>query len=194
VIVPVVLLTVLTWAWTYDGPDAPAPTTGGAFVRHFIHFGLFKGYAAGSPQNERNTYLPVDLLEPGDIIVCGNPSAVYGDWSHATIYLGDRTVLSQDLLSGIGIEHVDGLAWYDHVRVLRPAVPAATRAAAARSANDYVGQIFNLMSHPQDPWQWTCSRCVEDAYRTQGVEISDGRFWITPDALAVGDGHVVYER
>lgn len=188
-IMPVVLLTVLAWAWTYDRPDAPAPKTGGTFVRHFIHYGLFKGYAAGSPQNQQNTRLPVELLEPGDIIVCGNPGAVYGDWSHATIYLGDNIVLTQDLLRGIGIEHVSNLSWYDHVRVLRPRIPAAVRAA-----NHHVGQIFNLMSHPHDPWQWNCSRCVEGAYRIQGVEISDGRFWITPDALAAGDGAMVVDR
>lgn len=193
-IVPLVLLLILTWAWTYDGPDTPAPNTGGAFVRHFIHYGLFKGYAAGWPENDRNTTLPVELLEPGDIIVCGNPGAVYGEWSHATIYLGEQTVVSQDLLSGIGVTHINALAWYDHVRVLRPRLPAATRAAAAHTATRYVGQLFNLMSHPRDPWQWTCSRCVEDAYRRHGVEISDGRFWITPDALARGDGDVVYER
>lgn len=193
-IVPVVLLALLSWAWTYDGPDTPAPKTGGAFVRHFIHYGLFKGYAAGSPENQRNARLPVELLEAGDIIVCGNPGAVYGDWSHATIYLGNNTVLGQDLLRGIGIEHVGDLAWYDHVRVLRPRIPADVRAAAARAANHHVGQIFNLMSHPRDPWQWNCSRCVEGAYRAQGVDISDGRFWITPDALAAGQGDVVVDR
>jgi NlpC/P60 family len=193
-IVPVVLLIVLTWAWTYDGPDTPAPNTGGAFVRHFMHYGLFKGYGGGWPQNERNGRLPVEQLEPGDLIVCGNPGAVYGEWSHATLYLGGDTVLTQDLLSGIGLGHIDGLAWYDHVRVLRPAVPAATRAAVARTAHRYVGQMFNLMSHPRDPWQWTCSRCVEDAYRTHGIEISDGRFWVTPDALALGSGQRIIER
>lgn len=193
-VVPVVLLTALIWAWTYDGPDTPAPKTGGAFIRHFIHYGLFKGYTAGSPRNEQNPLIPLGLLEAGDIIVCGNTRAVYGTWSHATIYLGDGVVLGQDLLSGIRSDHVDTLAMYDQLRILRPRLPASTRAAAARTAARYVGEVFNLMSHPRDPWQWNCSRCVEGAYRSQGVDVSDGRFWITPDALAAGTGDVVVER
>ncbi len=193
-VVPVALIIVLGWAWTYDDPESPAPRTGAAFIRHFIYFGLFKGYTAGSPDAAQMARFPVELLEPGDVIICGNPHGVYGTWSHATIYLGDHQVLAQDLLTGIGVEYVEGLEWYDHFRVLRPQVSAATRAAAAATAKNYVGQVFNLMSHPRDPWQWNCSRCVEGAYRTQGVEIADGRFWVTPDALDAGDGALIVER
>ncbi len=193
-VVPITLLLVLFWAWTHDAPAVPAPRDGGAFVRHFIHYGLFRGYAGGSPQAERMVAVPVELLEPGDVIVCGNPGAVYGAWSHATIYLGDGEVLSQYLLRGIGIERVEVLAWYDHLRVLRPPVSAATRTAAAMTARTQAGCVFNLMAHPRDPWQLTCSSSVDAAYRAVGVNVTDGRFWVTPESLAVGNGALVVER
>jgi cell wall-associated NlpC family hydrolase len=185
---------VAVWSWTYAGPDQPAPRDGYTFVRHFIHYGLFKGYAGGSPQHPFARRIPVEPLEPGDIIVCGNPGAVYGTWSHATIYLGEGRVLAQDLLSGIGMERVGSLEWYDHLRVLRPRVSSSLRTAAARTAMGFAGQVFNLMAHPRDPWQLNCSRCVEEAYRLHGIELSDGRFWTTPDALVDSAGTCLWKH
>jgi hypothetical protein len=192
--VPVVFMVVLVWAWAYDGPAVPAPRDGGGFVRHFIHYGLFKGYTAGFPERPLALSIPRERLEPGDVILGGNPGAVYGEWSHATIYLGDGQVLVQDLLRGISIGELDELAWYDHLRIIRPMASATTRAEVAQTARHYVGGLFNLMSHPQDPWQWTCSRCVHDAYLRHGIHVSDGRFWITPDALARSDGAIIVEH
>lgn len=189
--VPLVLGWALIWAGTYHGPDVPAPPAGLTFVRHFIHFGLFKGYTSGCPINPVAFPLASDQLEPGDIIVCGNPGAVYGTWSHATIYLGNDRVLAQDVLSGIGTESVAQLSWYDHIRIIRPSAAARLRSAAAETAASYQGRVFNLMAHPQDPRQTNCSRCVADAYHAHGVRINDDRFWITPDALADASGTVV---
>jgi len=192
--VPLLLMAVVGWSWTYAGPDQPAPRDGLTFVRHFIHYGLFKDYAAGIPQHRYATPIPIERLEPGDVVIGGNPGAVYGTWSHATVYLGNGQVLAQDLLAGIGLETVDQLEWYDHVRVLRPRASKEKRAAAAQTARGYIGYTFNLMAHPSDPRQLNCSRCVDAAYRTQGMDLGDGRFWITPDALADTAGEILVDR
>lgn len=192
-VVPVLLGLVVLWAWADGSPQQPAPREALAFARHFIHYGLFEGATAGTPRHPRRESLATALLAPGDIVLCGNPGAVYGGWSHATIVLDDGRVLGQDLLRGIVSEASDGLAWYDHVRVLRPNVPVTVRAAAGRAARASVGAVFNLVAHPGDPWQLSCARCVADAYREQGIDITDGRFWTTPDALADGPGERIID-
>ncbi len=108
-VVPVLLALALLWAWTDGSPAQPAPRAGAAFARHFIHYGLFAGASAGAPQHPWGERIGRELLAPGDIILCGNPGAVYGAWSHATILLADGQVLSQDLLRGIGVEDLAGL-------------------------------------------------------------------------------------
>jgi hypothetical protein len=193
-VVPVLLALVVLWAWADGSPQQPAPRSALAFARHFIHYGLFEGAAAGTPRQPWRERIAVGLLEPGDIILGGNPGAVYGAWSHATIVLDDGRVLAQDLLRGIDQEAIAGLEWYDRLRVLRPRIPAAVRAAAARAAQRRIGAVFNLVAHPGDPWQLSCARCVADAYRDQGVDITDGRFWVTPDALADGPGERIIDR
>jgi len=193
-VVPLLLALVVLWSWADGGPEQPAPRGALAFARHFIHYGLFEGATAGTPRHPWRERIEVERLAPGDVILGGNPGAAFGAWSHATIVLDDGRVLAQDLLRGIGLEASDGLAWYDRLRVLRPRVPAAVRAAAAHSAQHRIGALFNLLAHPGDPWQQSCARCVADAYREQGVEITDGRFWITPDALADGPGERIIDR
>jgi hypothetical protein len=193
-LVPLLLALVALWAWADGSPQQPAPRGALAFARHFIHYGLFEGATAGTPRHPWRERIAVEQLAPGDIILCGNPGAVHGAWSHATIVLDDGRVLAQDLLRGIGVEAIAGLAWYDRLRVLRPRVPAAVRTAAARAAQRRIGAVFNLVAHPCDPWQLSCARCVADAYRDQGVDITDGRFWVTPDALADGPLERIIDR
>ncbi len=192
--VPLLLALVALWSWADGSPPQPAPRGALAFARHFVHYGLFEGATAGTPRHHWRETIAAGLLAPGDIIVCGNPGAVYGAWSHATIVLGDGRVLAQDLLRGIGREASAGLEWYDRLRVLRPNVPPAVCSAAARAAQRRSGALFNLVAHPGDPWQQSCARCVVQAYRDQGVDITDGRFWITPDALADGPGERIIDR
>ncbi len=62
------------------------------------------------------------------------------------------------------------------------------------TARTQAGCVFNLMAHPRDPWQLTCSSSVDAAYRAVGVNVTDGRFWVTPESLAVGNGALVVER
>jgi hypothetical protein len=193
-VVPLLLGLVVLWSWSDGSPEQPAPRGALAFARHFIHYGLFEGATAGTPRHPWRAPIAEERLAAGDIVLCGNPGAVYGAWSHATIVLADGRVLSQDLLHGIEREAIAGLAWYDRLRVLRPDVPAAVRTAAARAAQRRVGALFNLVAHPGDPQQLSCARCVADAYRDQGVETTDGRFWITPDALADGPGERIIDR
>ncbi len=76
--------------------------------------------------------------------------------------------------------------------MIRP--PARAAPAVAGSGARRCGAVFNLVAHPGDPRQQSCARCVADAYREQGVDITDGRFWITPDALAEGGGERIIDR
>ncbi len=180
------LASFLAWCALDGSGDAIAPRGGPAFIRHVVHWGVFRGEESGHPACRWPARLPIDLLEPGDIILAHNPHAVYGYWSHATLYLGDGQVLHQDLISGIGTAPVDWLAWYDELEVVRPDASPALRAAAAAWAGRLDGGLFNLLARPDDPCQWTCASSVYEAYQAQGLDVGDGRSWITPDALASG--------
>ncbi len=169
---------LLLWAIPYAG-DPRRPSTGALpFARHFVHYGVVRGWAAGTPRS--GSRLPE--LVPGDIVLCANPQAVYGRWSHVTIVLPDGRVLAQDLLRGMGTASARSLAWYDELRVLRLGTPAS-RAIAARAAERFVGTMFNLVAHRDDPRQWSCARAVIAAAAAGGIALGDGRCWVTPDAL-----------
>jgi hypothetical protein len=185
---------LVAWAHGYHGPEEPAPPGGLDFARHFICYGLFHGYEAGRPECPYPAHLEVSLLQPGDIILGHNPHAVYGHWSHATIYLGAHEVLMQNITQGIARGPAAGVDYYDELLVLRPEVPASKRLGAAAWAMRTTGGVFNLVAHPRDLSQWTCAKSVWAAYDQQGVTVADGRFWITPDALAGCPARVVEHR
>jgi hypothetical protein len=176
---------LLAWAWTDPSPADDAPDAAGACARHVLHYGLFAGYSAGDPSGDLATPIPRALIEPGDIILCSNPShGLYGPWSHATIVLSDGDVLAMDLLQGIGREPLNDLDWYDRILVLRPHASPDQRRAAAAFAKTIIGGVFNLGANPRDPRQWTCAKAVCAAYAAQGIAVADGRFWVTPGAIA----------
>ena len=160
-------------------PDAP-PQGGFAFLVHVVRSGLWQGRASGEWDG---TWRAVPSLQPGDIVLCRNPGSVYGYWSHATIALDERQVLTQDLLRGMGVADAGSLAWYRELRVLRPGT-AEQRRRAASAAAATIGGMFNLCAHPRDPRQWTCARVVREAYARAGVAIGAERTWVTPDSLA----------
>jgi len=191
ILYPLSLVLVVLWAAGDRSPEEPAPLRGGAFARHFIAYGLFHGYEAGLPACARPAAIDAVLLEPGDIILGHNPHGLYGHWSHATLYLGSNQVLMQDITLGITMADLDSLAYYDEILIKRPAAPPAVRAQAAQWARQLVGGVFNLSAHPRDCSQWTCAKSVWAAYHEQGVEVADGRFWMTPDSLVPCSGVVV---
>jgi len=191
ILYPVTLVAVVLWAAGYHGAEDPAPRAALGFARHFIAYGLFHGYEAGRPACARPAAIDAGRLEPGDIIIGHNPHGLYGHWSHATLYLGQGQVLMQDITLGISAADLGSLSYYDEILIMRPAVPAALRAGAAQWARQLAGGVFNLSAHPRDLTQWTCAKSVWAAYHEQGVEVADGRFWMTPDSLVSCSGTVV---
>ena len=113
-------------------------------------------------------------LQPGDVVLCRNPEAVYGRWSHVTLVLPDGRVLVQDLLRGMSTGAASDLRVYDELQVLRLGTPAQ-RARAAQAGASYVGTVFNLLAHRDDPRQWSCARVVAAAWRSAGIELIDDR-------------------
>jgi len=191
ILYPLSLVLVVLWAASDRSPEDPVPRSAGAFTRHFIAYGLFHGDEAGRSACARPAAIDARLLEPGDIIIGHNPHGLYGYWSHATLYLGQDQVLMQDITFGITTADLGSLAYYDEILVKRPAAPAAMRAQAAQWARQLVGGVFNLSAHPRDLSQWTCAKSVWAAYREQGIEVADGRFWMTPDSLVPCSGATV---
>jgi hypothetical protein len=178
------LLVIILWSYGYHGTEDAAPAGGVRFARHFIYFGLFKGEETGRRECRYPAVLDTTQLRPGDVILCRNPKGIYGHWSHVTMFMGKDQVIMQNITQGISLGPADELDGYDEILVLRPQVSALIREDAARMAARTVGGVFNLTAHRMDFSQWTCAKSVWWAYRQLGIEISDMRFWITPDALA----------
>jgi len=177
----------LWWTATWDGAADIAPAGTLAFARHFVHFGLWKGYGAGDFVSAPHD-LAATALEPGDILLGANPHCVYGYWSHVTIVLDRDSVLGHDLCSGLYRAHLAECAGYRHLRVLRPRLPAAARAAAATRAAALIGEPFALAARRDDPRLWTCAKTIYAVYRECDFDLSGGETLVRPDAIAAAAG------
>lgn len=62
------------------------------------HFGI--GEFSSTSNN-----LDLSVLEPGDIILGGNPGGSYGHYTHAGIYVGNNQVVTMYTSTGVRLEH-----------------------------------------------------------------------------------------
>lgn len=179
-------LILVVVVWLIPGVERnEAPRNGWAMARHLLRAGLSGDGAGTWDPKLRNPVIWADLL-PGDILVARAPGSVYGTWSHAAIALGDGRIIDHGITFGLVEGDLRLYAGYAEVLVLRPDADDAQRAVVVAATRAQIGRPFNLGAHPEDPWQWTCSKAVVAAWAEAGVVVDDGRFWITPDALAAG--------
>ncbi len=186
-----IAFTVLTgWAWFFPGDQARPPRDAGEYVRHYLHFGVFRGLSAGR-WSVRPVTVDARALQPGDILLGRRTESVHGAWSHATIVLPEGRILAHHSLKGIWIATPAEFAGYDEVLVLRPKATPEQRAVVAAWAARLDGAEFELIAHPNDRRRFTCSKAARDAWLQVGIDPTDGRFWPTPDALVAGGAPVV---
>jgi hypothetical protein len=86
-------------------------------------------------------------LEPGDIIIGGNPGCSWGEWTHAALYVGDGKVVDTLLRFGVHLEDVNRFAGaYQRAGVLKVNLPRAVKEQAVREALAVMNRPFNLLS------------------------------------------------
>lgn len=186
---PVLIAALVAWTLLDDSPEEPAPNGAAAMFRHVIHWGLWRGRAAVEAGPGVNGIARADL-RPGDVLLCRTAGTCYGTYSHAGVVVGQGQALGADILAGLFLEPVDWLSDYDEITVLRPGTPEQGERAAA-AARALVGRPFALHAHPQDPGQFSCGKAAVVAWRNAGVELGDGSFWPSPDAIAAGSHPVI---
>lgn len=127
-------------------------------------------------------------LEPGDIVIGGNPGASWGHYTHATLYMGDGQVMETLLRQGVGPGPVSRYNDYTWAGALRVQAPAAVKAAAVAAARQAAGQPFYLLA-PLRSGQWFyCSKVIWWAYHQAGFSLGTGDgFWMVPDRLFRSD-------
>jgi uncharacterized protein YycO len=127
--------------------------------------------------------LDLNILEPGDIILVGNPGCGYGYYSHAAIYLGGMQTMEAYVDTGVGIYQVQRLRDYSRICVLRVEAPVKVRQAAAdyarKQANKPVTIAFRSGQH-----YMSCYKLPWLAYARQGINLDPtGDILVKADAF-----------
>jgi len=146
-----------------------------------IRRGLSGQIGAGTWHGSPNAF-DFSRLEPGDIVIGGNPGASWGHYTHATLYLGEGQVMETLLRQGVSLGPVTRYNDYTWAGALRVRVPAEVRAAAVAAARRLAGLPFYLLAPRRSPEWFYCSKIVWWAYRQAGVDLDPaGGFWMVPD-------------
>lgn len=121
-------------------------------------------------------------LEPGDIVIGGNPGASWGHYTHATLYLGDGKVAETLLRRGVNPGPASAYNNYTWAGVLRVKAPPEVKQKAVAAALGRVGKPFYLLA-PRESDEWFyCTKLVWWAYKQAGVDLDpEGGFWMVPD-------------
>lgn len=162
------------------GPADRVPPGDLGLLRHFIVQGLRGGTVRPAGPT---TFLDARRVEAGDILLGQRPGCAYGTWTHVAIALDGGRILGQDLHHGMYEERVEDFR-YDHIRVLRPDLPAEARARAAAFARTLVHTPFHTLAGKHDRRVWTCAKSVWEAYRREGLDLAPDRDRPIPDDFA----------
>lgn len=146
--------------------------------------GLAEGkMGAGSPSGIGNT-LPLDMLEPGDIILAGNNGSFYGNYTHAGVYAGNGQVWHGWLTTGIALTPADDFLVYDRACILRVKTTPTVREKALKAIKKRAGYLFYPLAANNGDRIWNCTKIIWKAYQEQGIELDGSNdLWISPDQI-----------
>lgn len=122
-------------------------------------------------------------LEPGDIILGGNPGCSWGHWTHAALYVGNGQVIDTLLRHGVHLQPVERFgAAYQQAGVLKVNLPREVKEQAVQEALAIYGKPFNLLSGRRSDQWFYCTKVVWYAYHQAGVDLDPrGGYWVVPD-------------
>jgi len=129
--------------------------------------------------------LDLSDLQPGDIILGGNPGGSYGRYAHAGFYIGNDQVVDMYTSDGVYVACAEVYRNYTWAAVLRVKASPEIRAAAAAYAKRQVGAPFFILAPKSDDGLWYCSKLVWYAYYRNGIDLDSfhNSYWVVPDAI-----------
>jgi uncharacterized protein YycO len=141
-------------------------------------------FGIGDFDNVPNS-LEVSELQPGDIILGGNPGGSYGRYTHAGFYIGNGQVVDMYTSDGVYVTGVEAYRNYTWVAVLRVNTSPEIRSAAVNYVIQQVGSPFFILAPKADDGLWYCSKLVWYAYYRKGIDLDafHNSYWIVPDAI-----------
>lgn len=137
------------------------------------------GNFSGTPNK-----LDLSLLEPGDILLGGNPGGSYGRYTHAGLYIGDSQVVTMYTASGIYLEQPAAYHRYQWAAIVRVKASPVQKRAAVSYCRSHVGGAFFILTPKTENGLWYCSKLIWLAYLKQGIDLDPFNFyWVIPDAF-----------
>lgn len=122
-------------------------------------------------------------LEPGDIVLGGNPGTSWGEWTHGALYVGNGLVIDTLLRRGVHLAPVDRFAGaYARAGYLKVHLPPAVKERAVREGLALLGRPFNLLAPRRSGAWFYCTKVAWYAYWRAGVDLDPGGgYWVVPD-------------
>lgn len=180
----VVILTLLIWADNYS-LLAEHKSVFFTYSHNFTNGQVGYGRQPSAPEPNN---LPLDQLEPGDILLGGWPGCAYGHFSHAGLYLGDNRVLESYVDTGVTVNSVSHYSDYTYACILRVKADQKVKQRAIDYALKQQGKLFYPVSFKNDERYWNCSKIIWKAYQREGINIDAANdIWIPPDNFYQSD-------
>lgn len=141
-------------------------------------------FGIGDYDNVPNS-LNLSDLQPGDIILGGNPGGSYGRYTHAGFYIGNGQVVDMYTSSGVYVTDMETYRKYTWAAVIRVKASQEVKAAAVEYVKQQVGAPFFILTPKSDDRLWYCSKLAWYAYDQHGIDLDafHNSYWVIPDAL-----------
>lgn len=141
---------------------------------------LGSGKFGGKPNN-----LDLSLLQPGDILLGGNPGSSYGLFTHAGLYVGNSQVVDMYISTGVYLTEAKNYQrYYNWAAILRVKASPDQKRAAVDYALTQVGKPFFILAPKKENGLWYCSKLIWQAYLTQGIDLDAlNSYWVLPDSF-----------
>lgn len=131
-----------------------------------LHGNFADGILVGKMNN-----LDFSKLQIGDIILVGNPKAVYGKYTHVALYVGNNLVVDGNIGEGIRYTSLERYRIYAYAKILRVKTSNKIKIMAAKTAQENIGKVFFLIAPKSNPNLTYCGKIVWEAYKRAGIEL-----------------------
>lgn len=136
----------------------------------YVQYFLEGRHPTGINSGKRN-HLDFSQLQPGDILLAGNPDSCYGHFTHAGIYLGEGRVLEGYVDCGISRQPLEHYRSYEWACILRVRIPGIMRQRAVEYALEQEHKTFYPVAFKNGKNYWNCTKLIWEAFLREGVDL-----------------------